>query len=337
MATKMKGIDVSSWQGNIDFKKVKAAGIKFVVIRAGYGNSVSQKDSKFEQNYKNAKAAGLKVGAYWYSYASTKAEAIKEATVCLSCIKGKSFDLPIYFDIEDASVSNCSKETLTACTKAFCDTIAGAKYKAGVYANLSWFNSKLDYASLKKKYSIWLAQWSSKNQLACDLWQNSETGKVNGIGGNVDTDYAFVDFSTKKTTPKKKITKFKNKGSLYAKAYKDLVGGASKPKVTLQKGSQVEWISDDKFGWSKVKYAGKTYYTLNANLGKTGLSKRKKVTLTKDCSAFKVTKDNKRGSTVTIKKGKKVDVICVIEDGKYKNWTYAKIKDVKYYVHSKLI
>lgn len=337
MATKMKGIDVSSWQGNIDFKKVKASGIQFVVIRAGYGNSVSQKDSKFEQNYKNAKAAGLKVGAYWYSYASTKAEAIKEATVCLSCIKGKSFDLPIYFDIEDASVSNCSKETLTACTRAFCDTIAGAKYKAGVYANLSWFNSKLDYASLKKKYSIWLAQWSSKNQLACDLWQNSETGKVNGIGGNVDTDYAFVDFG-KKTTPKKKnVVKFKCNGALYANAYKDLVGGASKPKISLKKGSEVQWVSDDKFGWSKVKYGGKAYWTLNTNLSKTGLSKRKTVTLTKDCSAFKVTSDNKRGATVTIKKGKKVEIVCVMEAGKYKNWTYGKVGSTYYYIHSKLI
>lgn len=97
----VKGIDVSTFQGNIDFKKVKASGIDFVILRAGYGRETSQKDAKFEQNYKNAKAAGLKVGAYWYSYADSVEDAKKEAEACISVIKGKQFEYPIYFDLEE--------------------------------------------------------------------------------------------------------------------------------------------------------------------------------------------------------------------------------------------
>ena len=96
----IKGIDVSSWQGNIDFGKVKASGIDFVIIRAGYGREVSQIDKCFVQNYNAAKVAGLDVGAYWYSYADSAEDAVKEAKACMEVIKGKKFEYPIYFDLE---------------------------------------------------------------------------------------------------------------------------------------------------------------------------------------------------------------------------------------------
>ena len=101
-----KGIDVSQHQGNIDFGKVKAAGYDFVIIRAGYGKYASQKDPYFEQNYAGAKAAGLNVGAYWYSYADSTANAKLEAEACLQVIKGKTFEYPIYFDLEERSQFN---------------------------------------------------------------------------------------------------------------------------------------------------------------------------------------------------------------------------------------
>ena len=132
-----QGIDVSQWQGNIDFSKVKAAGIKFVIIRAGYGKYISQKDPYFEQNYKRAKAAGLNVGVYWYSYANTAADARAEADVCLQVIKGKQFEYPIYFDLEERSQFNKGAAFCSSLVTAFCDTIEKAGYFAGLYISRS--------------------------------------------------------------------------------------------------------------------------------------------------------------------------------------------------------
>ncbi|MCH5301122.1 MAG: glycoside hydrolase family 25 protein, partial [Ruminococcus sp.] len=190
---KVNCIDLSTFQINVDFNKVKADGVKAVIIRAGYGRETSQKDTEFETHYKNAKAAGLKVGVYWYSYADSVADAEKEAKACLACIKGKSFDMPIYYDLEDSSQTHLGKTTLTAIAKAFCEVIKAAGYKAGVYANLNWFNNYLYYAELKKLYSIWLAQYNATNQLECDIWQNSSTGNISGVSGNVDTNIIFND------------------------------------------------------------------------------------------------------------------------------------------------
>ncbi|MCD8025916.1 MAG: glycoside hydrolase family 25 protein, partial [Clostridiales bacterium] len=185
---KVTCIDVSYYQSEVDYAKVKSAGITAVIIRAGYGRETTQKDKKFETHYKNAKAAGLKTGAYWYSYAVSEADAKKEAAACLSCIKGKSFELPVYYDMEDSSMTSLGKTTLTKIAKAFCEAIKSGGYRAGVYANLNWFNNYLDYSNLKKSYSIWLAQYAAKNGKDCDIWQNSSTGKISGISGNVDTN-----------------------------------------------------------------------------------------------------------------------------------------------------
>ncbi len=193
MAT-TKGIDVSVWQGNIDFNEVKAAGIDFVIIRAGYGRLSSQKDRNFETYYAAAKKAGLKIGAYWYSYAQSVSEAKLEANACVSCIKGKRFDLPVYFDVEDGLMTGFSKSTLTGFVTAFCDIIKASGFKAGVYANLNWFSNKLDYDVLKAKYSIWLAQWGSSKNCDCDIWQYSQCGNVNGIINDVDMNYCYANF-----------------------------------------------------------------------------------------------------------------------------------------------
>lgn len=189
--SKVTCIDVSCWQTNVDYNKVKSAGIEAVIIRSGYGRELSQKDSQFETHYKNAKAAGLKVGTYWYSYADSVADAKKEAATCLACIKGKSFDMPVYYDLEESSQTKLGKTTLTEIAKAFCEAIKASGYKAGVYSNLNWFNNYLDYDALKKSYSIWLAQYYTSNGKDCDIWQNSSTGKINGISGNVDTNIIF--------------------------------------------------------------------------------------------------------------------------------------------------
>ena len=185
-------IDVSYCQTGVNYSKVKASGITAVIIRAGYGRETSQKDSQFETHYKNAKSAGLKVGAYWYSYANSVNDAKTEAKACLACIKGKKFDMPIFIDMEDSSQTKYGKSTLTSMAKAFCEAIKAGGYRAGVYANLNWFNNYLDYATLKKSYPIWLAQYNVKADKTCDIWQNSSSGKISGISGNVDTNIIYT-------------------------------------------------------------------------------------------------------------------------------------------------
>ena len=191
--SKVTCIDVSCWQVDVDYNKVKASGIEAVIIRAGYGRETSQKDTQFETHYKNAKNAGLKIGAYWYSYADSVEDAKKEANACLACVKGKTFDMPIYFDMEDNSQVHLGKATLTQMAKVFCETIKAGGYRAGVYANLNWFNNYLDYSELRKLYSIWLAQYYTSNGKECDIWQNSSTGKISGVNGDCDTNIIFND------------------------------------------------------------------------------------------------------------------------------------------------
>lgn len=198
--SQIKAIDVSYCQSGVDYKKVKSSGIGAVLIRAGYGRETYQKDSQFETHYRNAKANGLLVGAYWYSYANSVEDAKREAKACLACINGKKFDYPIYYDMEELWQTQLGKALCTAMAKAFCETIVAAGYKAGVYANLNWFNNYLDYATLKKSYSIWLAQWASSYSKDCDIWQYSDCGKINGISGNVDLDLVLKLTSTSSTT-----------------------------------------------------------------------------------------------------------------------------------------
>ena len=192
---KTKGIDVSKWQGNIDWTKVKSAGIEFAMLRGGFGKTASQIDSKFEQNYRNAKAVGMPVGVYHYSYAKTVEDAKREAQFCLSYLKGKSFEYPIAFDIEDNSQANLGKSTLTAIAKAFCEEVEKAGYYVCIYANLDWLKNRLDMVALSN-YDVWVAQWASKCTYGgvYGMWQYSDKGSVNGISGNVDMDEAYKNY-----------------------------------------------------------------------------------------------------------------------------------------------
>lgn len=189
----VKCIDVSTWQGNnIDFNKVKASGIDYVIIRAGYGREISQKDDKFENNYKKAKAAGLKVGVYWFSYAMSPSEAFKEADACLYCLDGKALDLPVYYDMEYApAITQLSSSNYTKMATNFCDTIKNSGYSAGVYASASVYDYPLNYNVINKNYSVWNAEWNSYYTLDCDVWQYSSSGIVDGINGNVDMNMIY--------------------------------------------------------------------------------------------------------------------------------------------------
>ncbi|MBQ2823347.1 MAG: glycoside hydrolase family 25 protein [Oscillospiraceae bacterium] len=189
----MKIIDVSKHNGIINWNYVKAAGVEGVIIRAGYGRHISQKDSRFEANYSGALAAGLHVGAYWYSYADNPADAKTEAEVFLEAIKGKKFDLPVYFDIEEQKHVKAGRTMCTAMTEAFCSTVEKAGYFTGVYSFDSFFTTNL-YPDISKKYTCWVARIGGKPKNIHDMWQYSWKEKIKGINGETDVNNCYKDF-----------------------------------------------------------------------------------------------------------------------------------------------
>ena len=200
-ATKFKGMDISAWQDTIstaNFKKAMASGIQFVILRVGYTGSSSKKptiDSVFENNYKNAIAAGLPVGIYFYSLATTAAAAKQEANFVLEKLKGKKITYPVYLDVEDnATQGKASKSALATVCNTFCETIAADGYKAGVYASLSWFNSKI--GTITAPHTKWVAQYYSECQYkgAYDVWQYSSSESVPGIASRTDVNWCYRDF-----------------------------------------------------------------------------------------------------------------------------------------------
>lgn len=203
---KVWGIDVSYFQYNIDWNKVKADGIDYAIIRVGYRGYGSGGqlvlDYKFKENIEAAKAAGLDVGVYFYTQAVNTKEAQEEADFVLSYIKDYTLDLPVYYDIESVDYdtgrldsAGLTKAQKTALCTAFCDRIISKGYKAGVYANMSWLTYQIDGAALGKKYPIWLAHYTTQTNYSGNYstWQFSSTGKVNGIATSVDMNVDYRD------------------------------------------------------------------------------------------------------------------------------------------------
>lgn len=197
MANNIFGIDVSLYQGNIDFKAAAKEGVKFVVIKCSEGDFT---DPEFIRNYKSAKEAGLSVGAYHYLRSATKDGAVKEARYMIdNCLKGRAFEYPAFVDIEDGALKNLSKSALSDIVRAFCDTLESAGYWAGFYTNLDWYTNRLDGEALAKRYSFWYAYWGTKCTLPyAQLWQfggSTNYLRSNKVVGVVcDQDYCFVDF-----------------------------------------------------------------------------------------------------------------------------------------------
>ena len=194
----LKGIDVSTWQGkNIDWKQVKSDGVKFAIIRAGYvGTGGTVRDNTFDINYKNAKAAKVPLGVYWYSYATSQKGGEKEALACMSVIKGKKFEWPIYIDIEEKSQFAAGKKAVSSVVRGWCETLKKHKYYCGIYSSASAYSTHFE-DDVKKNYAIWVAHWGVKKPSfngKWGVWQYSEKGKVKGIGGNVDLDYGQIDY-----------------------------------------------------------------------------------------------------------------------------------------------
>ena len=188
-----RGIDVSKFQGNIDWNAVKADGITFAIIRCGYrgyGTGALVEDSTYRKNIQGAINAGLKVGVYFYSQAINEAEAVEEASMVLSLVSGYSLPLGVYYDTESVAggrANAISANERTACAVAFCETIRNAGYKAGVYSYASWFYNALNFANISK-YNTWIAQYRDTLSFnyKYNIWQYTGSGRVNGISTAVD-------------------------------------------------------------------------------------------------------------------------------------------------------
>ncbi len=194
-----RGIDVSFWQGDIQWEQVADAGMEFAMIRLGYRGTTQGslgEDSRARSNYENATAAGLQVGGYFFSQAVTPEEAVQEAEFVLEMIRSWNITMPIVYDWEyggeDSRTANLDARTLTDCTLAFCRTIEAAGYEAMIYFNEDQSHKDM-YLGELTDYRFWLAQYGQMLDYPyrVDMWQYTCTGSVPGIDGNVDINLLF--------------------------------------------------------------------------------------------------------------------------------------------------
>ena len=193
----MFGIDVSEHKGKINWDSVKSQ-IDFAILRLGWiGNKSNHTlDKEFERNYSECKRLGIPVGVYVYCYCNCEDTAKAGAEWTLQHLSGKTLELPVYIDMEDSSIAGLGKEKLTNICIAFNTVIENAGLWAGVYANANWFNNYLNKDTIKSKYTTWIAHYTSgidKYKGEYDMWQNSSSGKINGISSNTDTNYMYRD------------------------------------------------------------------------------------------------------------------------------------------------
>ena len=196
-----QGIDVSEHQGRIDWEAVKASGIDFAILRVGFGapSFGGRVDNQFNRNISECERLGIPYGVYIYSYAWDDQQAADEASMVIDCLSGHNPRLPVYYDLEDKSIIADGRQSgIASRAQVFCNTISAAGFKPGIYANLYWFNYILTDSVFKSSsWDHWIAQYNSKCDYAGNysIWQYKSNGKVSGINGNVDMNYAYVDVS----------------------------------------------------------------------------------------------------------------------------------------------
>ena len=283
-----KLIDVSTWNGNIDWNKVYKSGVRYAMIRSSFGvENPNQVDNKFVRNITNAQKAGVKCGIYHYSYARSATEAKKEAEFCLKTIKGYKIDLPVAFDIEDSSQTHLGKDTLTSIVIAFCDRIKSAGYRPMLYCNPNWLCNYLHKDKLINKYDIWLANWGvSAPSYNCAIWQYSENGSVPGISGSVDMNWIYKDYTSTKPATTKPVTKPSNvKKTDYSVKVTAQAGlnvrkgaGTNYNIITALKCGTVVTVSKVSGNWGYVgKYGGWICLDYTAKVSTTSTTKSDKV------------------------------------------------------------
>ena len=196
-----QGIDVSEHQGRIDWNAVKASGIDFAILRVGFGAPSwgGRVDYQFNRNISECERLGIPYGVYIYSYAFDNQQAADEASMVIDCLSGHNPRLPVYYDLEDKTIIADGRQSgIASRAQTFCNKISSAGYKPGIYANLNWFNNILTDPVFKSgSWDHWIAQYNSQCHYtgSYSFWQYTSRGKVSGISGNVDMNYAYVDVS----------------------------------------------------------------------------------------------------------------------------------------------
>lgn len=223
----IQGIDVSTFQGDIDWQKVKDSGIAFAIIRCGYGDNLTQyDDTKWKRNADECTRLGIPFGAYLYSYAASTEEAKSEADHALRLLDGYRLSYPVYLDLEDKVVGACSNDLIGRIADIFCTTLQNAGYDVGIYANLNWWNNRLTSSVFDNPtWHKWVAQWGASCTYQGDysMWQYTSSGTVDGISGNVDMDYWYESSADPPVVDYSYPNTYKNTGNLR----KDIVGVAS--------------------------------------------------------------------------------------------------------------
>lgn len=236
-----KGMDVSHYQKKIDWAKAKNV-VEYAIVKIGEGRYANQKDEYFERNYTECKRLGIPVGVYSYAYAQSVAEAKEEAKRVIEWLNGRDLDLPVYYDLENASMEKLGKKLLTEIASAYCKEIENAGYWAGIYANLNWFTNYLDYDILKKRFTLWIANVDfthnqTKYDGLYDMFQYSWQGKVDGVIANVDMDVMYRDLVTEiKNWKKGKVTETpkKTEDEIVEEIMKGLWGNGEERKQKIQ-------------------------------------------------------------------------------------------------------
>ena len=260
----IKGIDVSKWQGVINWDKVKTSDINFTFVRVGHGNRVL--DPYFKRNVTEANRVGIPVGVYYYSTAQTEYQARCDAKFVIKSLNGYKISYPVVIDMEDASQIHLGKDKITKIAKAFCDEIRAAGYTPMVYSNEYWYNNYLK-PSMLKDIDFWIARYNNVHNPAIPktIWQAGSNTRLPGINGNVDIDFGYKDY-TKYIKPRTKAVSSydinqgfwvsDSKGSWYCHA------DGSYTKNYWERIDGKKYYFDENgymtIGWKKI--SGKWYY-----------------------------------------------------------------------------
>lgn len=196
-----RGVDLSYHDGNVNFSSLAASGVDFVILRVGYSDV---KDVKFEEYYAAARKAGLDIGCYFYSYATTVEELLTEAKAVIKYLDGKKFEYPIYLDMEDDSLASVKKETLMQMCTVYCEFMTENQYFPGIYTYKNWLITRLDAEKLSVLCDMWVAHYPSnfpaygENYYSdtYNMWQYTETGNASGVSGNADLNICYKDYPT---------------------------------------------------------------------------------------------------------------------------------------------
>lgn len=248
----IKGIDVSKWQGKIDWKKVKNDGIQFAMIRVSHGTEI---DPMFKANIEGATAVGLPVGGYFYSYAVTVAAAQKEAQTAIKALDGYKLAYPLAFDQEDARQAKLDKRLNTDMCKAACDRVQESGFIPAIYSNPNWLKNYVIESELQD-YDLWLARWAAAPGYDCAIWQYTDKGRVDGINTDVDMNIAYKQYHNPPPVIGEVIASVNVRVAPSTKS--KIIGKLAKGTKTAILGTEGDW--------HRVEYDGRDGYVYAAYL-----------------------------------------------------------------------